>query len=109
MLRTIDFIFVLMVLGAATTTYVVKYGSAIKHSGIGGLERDIAIEKEAIDILNANWSLLTSPARVQLLSKHYSEELHLEVLQPEQIITLEEIPMRKIEPRVNRNAFNGKR
>ena len=107
MLKTIDIVFVCMVLAAVSATYVVKYGSEIKHSGIAKLEREIDKEKEAIDILNANWALLSKPSRMQALSERYKDELQLEDLAPEQIIQLEELPLRPIQLPKNRNAMNS--
>ena len=89
MLKPMDIVFVCMVLAAATATYVVKYGSQIKHSSVAKLEYKIEVEKQAIDILNANWSLLTSPARLQDLSKAHDDELQLQDLDPKQIIRIE--------------------
>ncbi len=106
MLKPLDIVFVCMVLAAATATYVVKYGSQIKHSSVAKLERKIEVEKEAIDILNANWSLLTSPARLQELSETHEDELQLKNLDPKQVINIEDIPMRPIETPKNRNALN---
>ena len=106
MLKPLDLVFVCMVLAAATATYVVKYGSQIKHSSVAKLEHKIEVEKEAIDILNANWSLLTSPARLQDLSEAHKDELQLQDLDPKQIIRIEDIPMRPIELPKSRNAQN---
>ncbi len=107
MLKPLDIFFVCMVLAAATATYVVKYGSQIKHSSVAKLEHKIEVEKEAIDILNANWSLLTSPARLQNLSELHDEELQLKNLDPKQIIRIEDIPLRPFELPKIRNAENS--
>lgn len=96
MFRTADFIFVGLVLIAATVTYIVKYGAEIEHGNIAKLQREINVEKEAIDILNANWALLTSPQRIQALNKRYSDELKLKNLEPEQVISVEKIPLKAI-------------
>lgn len=96
MLKKTDFLFIGLVLAAATVTYVVKYGSEIESNKIAKLEREINVEQEAIDILNANWSLLTSPNRMQVLAKKHKTELQLEILQPEQVIRIEDVPLRPI-------------
>ena len=96
MLKKTDFLFIGLVLAAATVTYVVKYGSEIESNRIAKMEREINVEQEAIDILNANWSLLTSPNRLQILAKRHKNELQLEILQPEQVIKIEDIPLRPI-------------
>jgi hypothetical protein len=92
--RTRDFIFVGLVLLVATATYVLKYGSEIDHNNVARLEREIEAKKGAIDILKANWSLLTSPARIQELSERHEKELQLNTLKPNQIISIEDIPLR---------------
>jgi len=94
MFRKIDFLLVCLVLVVATATYVVKYGSEIEYNNISKLEREIETEKEAIDILKANWSLLTDPARIQKLSEQHGDELGLETLKSNQMITLDQIPLK---------------
>ncbi len=96
MLKPMDIVFLGLVLAAATATYVVKYGSEIESDKIARLEQQIEVEKEAIDILEANWSLLTNPARIQTLTQRYGDELNLGILQPEQITTIEQIPLRAL-------------
>jgi len=92
--RTRDFIFVGLVLLVATATYVLKYGSEIDHNNVARLEREIQAKKGAIDILKANWSLLTNPARIQELSERHEKELQLNTLKPNQMISIEDIPKR---------------
>ncbi len=104
MFRTVDFILVGLVLVVATATYVVKYGSEIENNNIVRLEREIQTKREAIDILKANWSLLTNPARIQELAERHGEELQLDVLQSHQIITIDQIPLRSIPDNDIQNA-----
>ncbi|MCP4183160.1 MAG: hypothetical protein GY761_07555 [Hyphomicrobiales bacterium] len=109
MFRTRDFIFVGLVLLVATATYVLKYGSEIDHNNMAHLEREIQARKGAIDILKANWSLLTNPARIQELSERYEKELQLNTLKPKQIISIEDIPLRKkVAPEVRNAEATGK-
>lgn len=96
MFKTANFLFVGLVLMVATATYVVKYGSEIEYNNIARLEREIQTEKEAIDILKANWSLLTSPSRIQMLSERYNEELRLDIIRSNQVITIDEIPLKPV-------------
>lgn len=106
MFRKIDFLLVCLVLVVATATYVVKYGSEIEYNNISKLEREIETEKEAIDILKANWSLLTDPARIQNLSERHGEELGLETLKSDQMISLDQIPLKPAQNPDVRNAGN---
>lgn len=109
MFRTRDFIFVGLVLLVATATYILKYGSEIDHNNVTRLEHEIQVKKDAIDILKANWALLTSPARIQELSERHEQELQLNTLKPDQMISIEDIPLRTNEaPEVRKAETTGK-
>jgi len=99
-----NFIFVGLVLLVAIATYILKYGSEIDHSNVARLEREIQTKKEAIDILKANWSLLTNPARIQELSERHEKELQLKILDPHQVISIDDIPLRSNSAPEIRNA-----
>ncbi len=104
MFKTVYFVFVGLVLLVATVTHIVKYGSEIEHNNIARLEREIQTKREAIDILKANWSLLTNPARIQELAERHDDELQLRVLQSHQIISIDQIPLRPSPDRSIQNA-----
>ena len=61
---------------------------------VAKLEQQIQAEREAIDILHADWSLLNSPDRLQRLIDRHAEELGLEPLKPERVIEIEDLPLR---------------
>ncbi|MCF6322136.1 MAG: hypothetical protein L3J32_10265 [Rhizobiaceae bacterium] len=107
MFKTVDFFFIALVLAVGAATYVIKFGSESESNGIAKLEREIKIEKEAIDVLNANWSLLTSPSRIQNLVERYGDELELENLEPQQVTTIDQIPLKPIETQSERRAQNA--
>lgn len=111
MFRKADFLFIGLVLATATATYVLKYGSEIESNNNARLAREIELEKAAIDILKADWSLLTNPARIQVLAERHEGELKLEVLEPRQITTIDEIPLKPADTRGERRADvdNGNR
>ncbi|MCB1464340.1 MAG: hypothetical protein KDJ90_18420 [Nitratireductor sp.] len=93
MFRTLDVIMIAALIGAASWTFKVKYDSEAAMARVAKLEKRLQIEKEAIDILNADWSLLTSPERLKKLVERYREELPLEPTEPKMIGTLEDVPM----------------
>ena len=110
MFKSSNFIFVGLVLVVAAATYIVKYGSKIEHSNVAKLEREIQTEKEAIDILKANWSLLTNPSRIQKLAKQHEDELQLEYMKPQQIVDFDQIPLRpKPNPQTRNAQINDQR
>ena len=109
MFKKADFILIGLVLVVATATYIVKYGAEIEYNNITSLEREIGAEKEAIDILRANWSLLTDPSRIQSLAEQHQEELNLEILQSKQIINIDQIPLKPLkEPDYNSAEIDDK-
>jgi hypothetical protein len=61
------------------------------------LETRIRLEREAIEILKADWSLLTSPERLEALIERYKDELMLDHAQPRQIVSVDKIPEKQPE------------
>lgn len=94
MFRTLDIIMIGALIAGATWTFKVKYDSEVAREELARLERRLQIEREAIDILKADWSLLTSPDRLEKLVTRYQEELLLAPAQPEQVGSFSEIPVR---------------
>jgi len=84
--RTSDVILIAVMLSAAAFTYKNKHDAEAMMDRIGKLETKIQVEKDSIDVLNADWSLLTQPGRLQKLAEAYKSELGLEVTKPQQIV-----------------------
>ncbi|MCG6857262.1 MAG: hypothetical protein LJE67_04270 [Salaquimonas sp.] len=93
MFRTLDVVMVAAVIAAASWTFKVKYDSEAAKARVAKLEKRLEIEKEAIDILNADWSLLTSPDRLKKLVERYQDDLQLQPTEPEMVGTLDDVPM----------------
>lgn len=92
MLRTIDIIMILVMVSAAAVTYRIKATSEDQLQQVRKLERQIAHEEDAIDLLKADWSLLTQPSRVQRLVDAHKEALELEATDSTQVTGLESVP-----------------
>ena len=91
MLRAFNACLVLAVLSAAYVLY------SLEHS-IRGVERQIArsnaaiaTEKETIGLLNAEWSSLVRPERLQRLSEQH---LPFRRISPDQIVKIDELAAR---------------
>ena len=56
------------------------------------IEQQIRFEEDTIDLLKADWSLLTQPSRLQKLSEIYQAELALQPVEAHQIVGLDELP-----------------
>ncbi len=94
MIRWLQFVSVIAAAGAAIFVFQVKYRAEAVADQAAELQRGLDQEKETLSLLEAEWSLLLQPARVQDLVERHSERLKLQPLDPAQITRLENLPMR---------------
>lgn len=92
MMRWFNLIIVGLVVATATWTYQVKHDAEAKLDEIRALKQQIALERETIELLKADWAHLSHPSRLQALVERYQEELGLQVTDSNQIITVQELP-----------------
>lgn len=92
MMRIVNIVFFLAVIGAATWTYQIKHDAEAQLSEIRSLEKQIETNKEMIDVLSADWAFLTQPARIQVLVERFGETLGLDVTTADQIATFDALP-----------------
>lgn len=97
MFRTTDLVLIAVMVSAAAFTYKTKHEAERRIAEIERLEKQIDYEKDSIDILKADWSLLTQPSRLQRLVEIYGSELSLAPLDATQIATFDELPARPIQ------------
>lgn len=93
MLRTFDVILILVMMATATITYSIKHRAELKLDDVRRLETEIKLEKDTIELLRADWALLTQPNRLERLIKVYDGELQLVPTDPEQLAQPVELPM----------------
>ena len=77
------------VLGACAVglgLYFVKYEVQDLKDDLSATNREIVNEREAIHVLNAEWSLLNDPARLRRLAQRY---LGMEPVEPAQILPID--------------------
>lgn len=96
MFRTSDIIMLTLIVASAAFTYKVKHETEDRLSEIRKLEARIRFEENTMDVLRADWSLLTQPARLDKLSKVYERELALKTTEAKQIVRLSELPERPL-------------
>lgn len=97
MLRTVDIVMIGLLLGGAAFTFKVKQDSEAAIEQVTALKKQIKIERDAIDILQADLSLLTDPTRLQALVERYQDQLGVAPLDPKAIGKVTEIPVKPIE------------
>ncbi len=92
MLRTIDIIMILVMVSAAAVTYRIKAESEEELRQVRKIERQIAEEEDSIDLLKADWSLLTQPSRIQKLVDAHKDALGLQATDSHQVTDLSAVP-----------------
>lgn len=96
MFRTTDMVLIAAMVAAAAFTYTTKHAAEAELSKLRKIEQAIRFEQETIDVLKADWSLLTQPARLQRLADAFYTQLQLVPVEPHQIADIEEIPIREL-------------
>jgi hypothetical protein len=81
MLRTLDVVLVGAMITAATITYQIKHAAEEKLAEVRELQAAIKLQEETIDLLEADWSLLNQPSRLQRLSEAFEAELRLKPIE----------------------------
>ncbi|MEZ2132314.1 MULTISPECIES: hypothetical protein [unclassified Sinorhizobium] len=93
MLRTFDIVLIGVMTAAAAVTYTIKHRAELKLEEVHRLETEIKLEKDTIDLLKADWALLTQPNRLQRLINVYGEELKLQPTLSTSLAQPKELPM----------------
>jgi hypothetical protein len=96
MFRTSDMVLIAVMVSAAAFTYQTKHEAESWLSEVRKLEREIRYEEDTIDLLKADWSLLTQPSRLQRLTEIYHDQLALEPVGAQQIVGLDDLPERPL-------------
>lgn len=95
MLRSFDLVLIGVMTATAVVTYTIKHKADLKLEEVRRLESEIKLERDTIDLLKADWALLTQPNRLHRLIGQYQAELELQSTQPTQLALPQELPMFK--------------
>lgn len=109
MFRTLDLVLVVAMIAAATVTYQIKHAAEAKLAEVRELQAEIKLQEETIDLLEADWSLLNQPSRLQRLSTAFETELGLKTITPEQMAEPDELPgmASDFEPQIAESATDA--
>lgn len=97
MRRLLNIVMLCLMVAGAAYTFDIKGKAVDAKAELHRLQAEIEIEKETIELLKADWSLLTQPARLQELTERYSDILELQPIAVEQIVQVNEIPAKPID------------
>ena len=70
--RTSDIVLIAVMVSAAAFTYKIKHEAEDQLAAVRKIEAQIRFEEDTIDLLKADWSLLTQPSRLQKLAETLS-------------------------------------
>ena len=104
MIRWLQVASVIAASSAAVFVFQVKYRAESVADRAAQLQRQIEQEQETLSLLEAEWSLLIQPARVQELVERHADLLKLQPLDPAQITKIEDLPMRPAGPAADDKA-----
>lgn len=96
MFRTTDIVLIAAMVAAAAFTYKTKHEAEDRQVALRKIEQQIRFEEDTLDLLKADWSLLTQPSRLQKLTETYKDELALQPLEARQIVGLDELPAKPL-------------
>jgi hypothetical protein len=94
MFRTLDVVMIAVMTAAATVTYSIKHQAENKLEEVRKLDSEIKLEEDTIDLLKADWALLTQPNRLNRLVKAFEADLKLVPTESTQLAQPNELPMR---------------
>ncbi len=97
MLRSLDIVLIIVMTAAATLTYSIKHRAERMLEDVQKLESEIRLEKDTIDLLKADWALLSQPNRLERLMIVYDKELQLKATQSTQMVQPVELPKLRLE------------
>jgi len=94
--RTSDIVLIAVMVSAAAMTYKIKRDAEEQQAAVHRIQAQIRTEEDTIDLLKADWSLLTQPARLEKLTDLYKSQLGLEPVDPHQFVTLDALPAKPL-------------
>ena len=97
-LRIINAGLVAALLGVVVVTYNLKHNAEVAEDNINQIQANIAVEKDKIRTLDAEWAALNQPSRLEAVVNEHSDYFQLQSFLPDQIATITEIPLRGATP-----------
>lgn len=96
MFRTFDMLLIAAMVAAAAFTYETKHETESVKRSIRSIAEQIRHEEDTIDVLNADWALLTQPSRIQIMADKFEQQLGLEQIEPTQVGDIASLPPRPV-------------
>jgi hypothetical protein len=97
MIRPSTILWACAVVAVGYAMFQMKYEVMQQEDRLARINREIASDREAVRVLNADWSFLSQPARLDELAKRY---LDLVPIGTKQLGSIDAIPLRMPEPAI---------
>ncbi|WP_350334961.1 cell division protein FtsL [Coralliovum pocilloporae] len=108
MSRVVNLILILLVVLGVGYVYQIKGEAEEASDRAAALQGQIDEVRQTIEILQAEWSHLSRPDRIQTLVERYEQQLQLGPMEVYQFSTLDDVPLRPIElDPLSRGALGG--
>jgi cell division protein FtsL len=95
MIRFISFVGAVLLIASSVGLYKLKYGVQRLDRQARTLQASIDQERQNIQVLEAEWTYLNQPQRIQNLADRF---LQLKPVQPGQLAAIEQIPLKGAQP-----------
>lgn len=92
MIKASDVALTGLMIAAAIWTFQIKREAELSSEKVAELQQKIDKEKDRIGIMQADWALLTQPGHLKGVMERFSDELQLQQLSVDQIVTPDELP-----------------
>ncbi|MDE1992635.1 MAG: hypothetical protein KGI75_09030 [Rhizobiaceae bacterium] len=93
MLKTFDIVLIGVMTATASVTYTIKHRAELKLEEVQHIESEIKLEGDTIELLKADWALVSQPNRLERLVNNYSDELKLQPTLSTAVVQPNELPM----------------
>jgi len=97
MIRIVNFLLIAFMIVGVATVYDRKFKAERASKEVAELHHKIKMEHERISLLEAEWSVLRQPARLQKLVERYNDYLKLQPLDAIQIVSFDELPTKPLD------------
>ncbi len=90
--RKLDVALIAVAIAGAVWTYQIKHEAELSAKRIASVKAQIAAQNRKIVLLEADWAIETSPARLEEIAKRFEKQLALRPMESMQIIDRYELP-----------------
>ena len=92
MIRLSDMMLLGVAVAGAVWTYQIKHEAELSAKHINNLNAQIAAQNRKISLLEADWAIEISPARLEKIATQFSTQLKLIPMSSSQIVDRSELP-----------------